>query len=133
MKKLILLALMSVLAINSSANENTRLCKVFTDKVKTYKETMRNDELAKATLISYKERMHEYCDASKAEAKKAEVPAVAAVVTESTSEDARLCKVFTSKADEYQATMRNDDLARATLVSYKDRRNQFCEASAVKS
>lgn len=130
MKKLILLALMSVLAINSSANENTRLCKVFTDKVKTYKETMRNDELAKATLISYKERMHQYCDASKAEAKKTEVPAVK---TESTSEDARLCEVFTSKADAYEATMRNDELARATLVSYKDRRNQFCDASAAKS
>jgi hypothetical protein len=133
MKKLILLAVISVLAINSSANENTRLCKVFTDKVETYKANMRNDELAKTTLISYKERMYQYCDASKAETKKVEVPAVAAVKTETTSEDARLCKVFSSKADAYEATMRNDELARATLVSYKERRNQFCDASAVKS
>ena len=133
MKKLILLAVISVLAINSSANENTRLCKVFTDKVETYKANMRNDELAKTTLISYKERMHQYCDAAKAESKKAEVPAVAAVKTETTTEDARLCKVFSSKADAYEANMRNDELARATLVSYKERRNQFCQSSAVKS
>ena len=48
----------------ASANENDRLCNVFTKKVKTYESTMRDDSLAEATLVSYKQRMSAYCDAS---------------------------------------------------------------------
>lgn len=41
--------------------ENQRLCKLFTDKVEKYKEDMRSDELAAATLESYKKRAEIYC------------------------------------------------------------------------
>ena len=41
--------------------ENERLCKLFTDKVEKYRENMRNDDLAAATLESYKKRAEIYC------------------------------------------------------------------------
>ncbi|MDM5271855.1 hypothetical protein PGH07_06670 [Sulfurovum sp. zt1-1] len=41
--------------------EDQRLCKLFTDKVKIYQENMRSDELAAATLDSYKKRAEIYC------------------------------------------------------------------------
>lgn len=41
--------------------ENERLCKLFTDKAETYRETMRSDDLAFATLESYKKRAEVYC------------------------------------------------------------------------
>ena len=75
MKKLIVLALMSTFAMSSftneaetkaveSGNENARLCKMFTEKVENYESTMRNDELAAATLESYKKRMSTFCSTS---------------------------------------------------------------------
>ncbi len=48
----------------AESNENARLCKMFTEKVENYKSTMRNDELAEATLESYKQRMSTYCSKS---------------------------------------------------------------------
>lgn len=41
--------------------ENERLCKLFTDKAESYKKTMRDDELAIATLRSYEKRAEIYC------------------------------------------------------------------------
>lgn len=74
MKKLIVLALMSTFAMSGftneaalksvESNENARLCKMFTVKVKNYESTMRNDELAAATLESYKKRMSTFCNKS---------------------------------------------------------------------
>ena len=74
MKKLIVLALMSTFAMSGftneaelkavESNENTRLCKMFTEKVENYESTMRNDELAAATLESYKKRMSTFCSTS---------------------------------------------------------------------
>lgn len=75
MKKLMLLALMSTFAMSgfftneaelqaAESNENARLCKIFTEKVEDYESTMRNDELAAATLESYKQRMSTYCSNS---------------------------------------------------------------------
>ena len=72
MKKLIVLALMSTFAMSGftneaelkaveAGNENARLCKMFTEKVENYESTMRNDELAAATLESYKKRMSTFC------------------------------------------------------------------------
>ena len=49
------------------------------------------------------------------------------------NENARLCKMFTEKLEDYQATMRNDELAAATLESYKQRKSKFCSNSSVKS
>lgn len=74
MKKLILFALMSTFAMSgftneaeskaAESNENARLCKMFTEKVKHYESSMRNDELAAATLESYKQRMSTFCSKS---------------------------------------------------------------------
>lgn len=41
--------------------EDQRLCKLFTDKAEKYRENMRNDDLAVATLESYKKRAEIYC------------------------------------------------------------------------
>ena len=74
MKKIIVLALMSTFAMSGFTNEaalksvesdeNARLCKMFTEKVENYQSTMRNDELADATLESYKKRMSRFCSTS---------------------------------------------------------------------
>lgn len=74
MKKIILLALMSTFAMSgfindkerkaAESNENARLCKMFTEKVEDYESHMRNDELAAATLESYKQRMSTFCSKS---------------------------------------------------------------------
>ena len=41
--------------------ENARLCKLFTQKVETYKKNMRDDMLAKTTLASYEHRASLFC------------------------------------------------------------------------
>jgi len=75
MKKILILAIMSTFAMSGFTNEaeikmaaasteDARLCKVFTDKVAAYEATIRDDSLAEATLVSYKQRMNAYCDAS---------------------------------------------------------------------
>jgi len=43
--------------------EKERLCTVYTKKVDTYKKTMREDELAQATLANYVRLQNKYCDA----------------------------------------------------------------------
>jgi len=45
--------------------ENERLCKLFTQKAETYKKHMRNDDLAKTTLVSYQERAKRFCSRAK--------------------------------------------------------------------
>ena len=42
--------------------ENERLCKLFTEKAEQYQKTMRDDELAVKTLLSYKKRASLYCN-----------------------------------------------------------------------
>lgn len=54
-------------------------------------------------------------------------------VAAAATEDARLCKVFTDKVASYEATIRDDSLAKATLDSYKQRMNSYCHTSSVKS
>jgi hypothetical protein len=73
MKKLILLALVSTFAMSGFFNEAqveqekaqkeeaARLCKIYTDKTEKYKETMRNDEFAQATLKNYVRIENKYC------------------------------------------------------------------------
>ena len=146
MKKLILLALMSAYAMSGSVNEaetkaietakeNDRLCKIFTTKVDTYKTTMRNDSLADATLASYEKRASKFCDTT---VEKNEAKTVVAAKTESKAvsygkTDARLCNIFSKKVEKYESTMRNDDLAKATLDSYKVRMASFCGSSSSRS
>ena len=73
MKKLILLALVSTFAMSGFFNEAqveqekaqkeeaARLCKIYTEKTEKYKETMRNDEFAQATLKNYVRIENKYC------------------------------------------------------------------------
>jgi hypothetical protein len=51
--------------------ENERLCKLFTQKVDTYKKSIRDDFLAATTLASYEYRASLFC--KKADALRAEV------------------------------------------------------------
>ena len=75
MKRVMTIVLLSTVALSSllmaqdkneakKVQESQRLCKVFTSKVVKYKATMRNDELARATLKSYEKRAEHYCKMS---------------------------------------------------------------------
>ena len=44
--------------------EAQRLCKIYTNKIAKYKETMRNDDLSHATLANYERLQTKYCLAS---------------------------------------------------------------------
>jgi NAD/NADP transhydrogenase alpha subunit len=44
-------------------------------------------------------------------------------------EAARLCKVFTMKAEKYKKSMRNDTYAKKTLANYIAKEQKFCNAS----
>jgi RNA-binding protein YhbY len=127
MKKLILLAFTSVLAMSAdfatfnnvdTANENKRLCKVFIEKAHTYQDTMRSDELAKATLDSYKDRVVTYCGA--VSAKQPMNPFAANIVlknVEAKINNVELCKISIKTAQKYKDTQNKDQ---ATLDSYKN-------------
>lgn len=129
MKKLILLALMSTLAMsggftnmNSSTveNEDKRLCKVFIKKAHTYKDTMRSDELAQATLDSYKGRVVSHCGA--VASKQPMNPFSAKIVltkVEAQIENVELCKTSIKTAQMYKNTMKKDEAANTMLDSYK--------------
>ena len=75
MKKLVLLVLVSSFVMsgwtqddkeNEKAEkaEAQRLCKVYKIKVKHYKETMRDDEMAQATLNNYIRLQTKYCNSA---------------------------------------------------------------------
>ena len=49
-------------AAKAQQEEQARLCSVYTDKIKKYKETMRDDELAQATLNNYVRLQTKYCE-----------------------------------------------------------------------
>ena len=81
MKSIILILLVSTFASSGFYNEesavakaeyaeNERLCKIFTAKVEKYKESMRDDVLAAASLASYEHRAEIFCKKAE-EAKKA--------------------------------------------------------------
>ena len=62
---LLILITLSITAFATSEKtdkaENERLCKLFTKKAATYKKTMRDDEYAMRTLLSYEKRAKIYC------------------------------------------------------------------------
>lgn len=73
MKNLLLLTIITSFAVSGffpetdtkaeqKAAENARFCKVFTQKAESYKEDLREDTLAQATLKSYEERRDRFCD-----------------------------------------------------------------------
>ena len=65
--KLFLLSLVSVLFTSLSfagthvPKKDPKMCKLFTDKAIKYEKTMRDDEYAVVTLMSYKKRAKLYC------------------------------------------------------------------------
>jgi len=77
MRKVLLLAIMSSFimgndmsgwnnsedeaAVKAQQEEQARMCTLYTDKIKKYKETMRDDELAQATLNNYVRFQEKYC------------------------------------------------------------------------
>ena len=73
MKKIVLMALVSTFAMSGFFNEAqveqekaqkaeaARLCKIYTEKTEKYKESMRDDDLAKATLKNYVRVENKYC------------------------------------------------------------------------
>ena len=82
MKKILLLALLSSFifadsmmggwnnseedaAAKTQKEEQARMCTLYTKKIAKYKETMRDDELAQATLNNYVRLQTKYCEASK--------------------------------------------------------------------
>ncbi|HFU77109.1 MAG TPA: hypothetical protein ENK68_01210 [Epsilonproteobacteria bacterium] len=42
--------------------EQARMCTVYTEKIENYKKTMRDDELAQATLNNYVRLQTKYCE-----------------------------------------------------------------------
>lgn len=109
--------------------ERARYCKIFTKKAIDYEKTMREDELARMTLESYKKRAKIYC--SKEEPKKVQkiennATKTPKYVKDISREDERLCNIFLNKAKNYAKTMRKDELAYSTLVSYQKRAQIFC-------
>jgi hypothetical protein len=127
MKKLILLALTSVFAMSGdlttfnavdSKSENKRLCKAYIKKAHSYKETMRSDELAKATLDVYKDKVVAHCGA--VTAKQPEDPFAARFVLKNVEDkikNVEICKASIETAQKYDAMKDKDE---ATLNSYKN-------------
>jgi hypothetical protein len=52
-------------AAKAQKEEQVRMCTLYTKKIEKYKETMRDDELAQATLNNYVRLQTKYCDAAK--------------------------------------------------------------------
>ncbi|MBD3790261.1 MAG: hypothetical protein IE885_07885 [Campylobacterales bacterium] len=77
MKQIILTVFMSVFVFGGFYTDETkadklevieaqRLCNLFTQKAENYEKTMRDDDLARQTLVSYQQRAKLYCDKAKA-------------------------------------------------------------------
>ena len=108
--------------------EKARLCQLFTQKAIDYEKNMREDELARITLQSYKKRTKIYCsteDKNNTKVKKT-VEKVVAHTKNIALENERLCKLFQDKIIRYKKNMREDALADTTLASYKKRAYVFC-------
>jgi len=115
-------------------DERAYFCKVFTKKAFDYEKVMRDDELSRITLASYKKRQHIFC--SKEEPKKIEkiekkVTEEPKYVKDISREDVRLCKIFQDKLERYKKHMRNDELSQITLDSYKKRAQVFCSKESL--
>ena len=72
MKKLLTITLLATLSFAATSSnttlekkESNRLCQIFKEKAKSYRETMRDDELAVATLKSYEKRARSFCLATR--------------------------------------------------------------------
>jgi len=109
--------------------ERAHYCEVFTQKVIDYQKNMRDDELAKITLESYKKRKKIFCSKEELVKEKVKAPKVKKIqkyIKDISREDERLCKIFLAKAEKYKKHMRKDELAYTTLESYNKRARIFC-------
>ena len=63
MKKIIIMALLSILATINVQAESTdvEMCKTFIEKAKSYQSTMKEDKESKATLAFYKDEVVGHC------------------------------------------------------------------------
>jgi len=106
------------------ALEDERLCKVFQEKMKRYKATMRDDELAYTTLESYKQRAYIFCSKESLEKKEQAV----------LNEDKKLCEVFQqgpklcNKFEKEHMPHENTLLAEETKKSFQKRAKVFCSS-----
>ena len=118
MKKLLLIAITTVFAFAGDyTGENTKLCKAYIKKAHAYTETMRSDELAKATLDVYKDKVVAHCGA--VSAKQPLNPFAAKFVLKSVEDkikNVEICKTAIETAKAYQDVKDADE---ATLNSYK--------------
>ena len=166
MKKIVLLPLILSLSafasfFNTEAEDNlkekaeqSRLCKLFTDKAIKYEKSMRDDRLAYVTLDSYKKRATIFCATptedkvesniqeniietkviqkveKKIEQKSEKNVDIAVKISQ---EDKRLCKIFKDKIELYKKDMREDELAETTLASYQKRASIFCSSKPLDS
>ncbi|HHS91844.1 MAG TPA: hypothetical protein ENK82_00710 [Campylobacterales bacterium] len=109
--------------------ERAYYCKIFTQKALDYEKEMREDELSKITLESYKKRQQIYCSKEapkKIEKTEKKVQKEPKYVKDISLEDERLCKIFQTKLKNYKKNMREDELAYTTLASYEQRAQIFC-------
>jgi len=93
-------------------NQGPSLCRKFDKKIAHDS----NSTASKITLQSYTKRANVFCSPTPLDQKDEKVY----------KEQNRLCKVFNDKIIAYQKNMRDDDLAKATLKSYKKRAAYFC-------
>ena len=102
----------------STENEDKRLCKVYIKKAHNYKETMRSDKLAEATLNSYKNRVVSHCGAVN---KKSQNMPYFVFDTELKviGDKKALCKSSIKKAHNYKSIETEDKLSKSRLDSYK--------------
>lgn len=109
--------------------ERAHYCKTFTQKAIEYEKHMRDDELARITLESYKNRAKIFCskEAPKPVKQQQKVKEkTPKYIKDISREDERLCNIFQKKVEEYKKNMREDELAYTTLESYKKRAQIFC-------
>jgi len=140
---ILLLALMSTYAMsgftsgttmpsNTKENEDKKLCKVYIEKAHSYKETMRSDTFAQATLNSYKARVVSHCGAVN---KKAQNMPYFVFDTEIkvTSDGKALCNASIEKENNYKTIATKDEISKERLDSYKEDVVENCGSLMAKS
>jgi len=102
--------------------EDKKLCKVFKQgpilckKFDKNVKSLEHDTLSKETIKSFEKRAKVFCSSKPLHKKDLEVY----------QENQRLCNLFNDKILAYSKKIRNDELAYATLESYKKRASYFC-------
>jgi uncharacterized membrane-anchored protein YhcB (DUF1043 family) len=134
MKKILILAIMSTYAMSgftsgmqnfTTVNDDKRLCKVFIKKAQAYQATMSNNELAKATLESYKDRVVSHCSTVAASTRMRDILAE--------GDNKVLCKTSIRDAHEYQATMNKSKSNKEILEAHKAKIVSHCGSLIAKS